>query len=64
MLFALFILDQSAPVFINLGMAFFAYIKIKRFLNPILHFESLYTIKFPFVIGHKNGIYTLCMRCN
>ena len=33
LLFALFILDQSAPVFINLGIAFFAYIKLSAFIG-------------------------------
>jgi hypothetical protein len=33
LLFGLFILDQSAPVFINLGLSFFTYVKISAFLG-------------------------------
>jgi hypothetical protein len=33
LLFGLFILDQSAPIFINLGVSFFVYIKINAFIG-------------------------------
>ncbi|MDP3265958.1 MAG: hypothetical protein Q8M39_03925 [Sulfuricurvum sp.] len=33
LLFGLFILDQTAPIFINLGINFFAYIKLIAFLG-------------------------------
>jgi hypothetical protein len=33
LLFGLFILDQTAPVFINLGINFFAYIKLVAFIG-------------------------------
>jgi hypothetical protein len=33
LLFGLFILDQSAPVFINLGIGFFAYVKLSAFIG-------------------------------
>lgn len=33
LLFLLFALDQSAPIFINLGMDFFAYIKLIAFIG-------------------------------
>jgi hypothetical protein len=33
LLFALFILDQSAPIFINLGVNFFAYVKLSAFMG-------------------------------
>ena len=33
LLFGLFILDQTAPVFINLGIDFFAYIKLVAFIG-------------------------------
>ncbi|MDD5211102.1 MAG: hypothetical protein PHV62_01695 [Sulfuricurvum sp.] len=33
LLFGLFILDQSAPVFINLGIDFFAYVKLSAFVG-------------------------------
>jgi hypothetical protein len=33
LLFTLFILDQSAPVFINLGINFFAYVKLIGFVG-------------------------------
>lgn len=33
LLFGLFILDQSAPVFINLGIDFFAYVKLVAFVG-------------------------------
>lgn len=36
LLFGLFIVDQSSPIFINLGMAFFVYVKIIAFVG----FES------------------------
>lgn len=33
LLFGLFILDQSAPVFINLGIDFFAYVKLSAYIG-------------------------------
>lgn len=33
LLFVLFTIDQSAPVFINLGMDFFAYVKLSAFVG-------------------------------
>ena len=33
LLFGLFILDQSAPLFINLGIDFFAYVKLVAFIG-------------------------------
>ena len=33
LLFTLFILDQSAPIFINLGVDFFAYLKLGAFVG-------------------------------
>jgi hypothetical protein len=51
LLFGLFILDQSAPVFINLGINFFAYIKLSAYIG----FEAALAVVSYLLFHHTLG---------
>ncbi|MDP3302027.1 MAG: hypothetical protein Q8S36_08700 [Sulfuricurvum sp.] len=51
LLFGLFILDQSAPVFINLGIDFFAYVKLVSFVG----FEGVLAVVSYLLFRHTLG---------
>jgi hypothetical protein len=51
LLFGLFILDQSAPVFINLGINFFAYVKLSAYIG----FEAALAVVSYLLFRHTLG---------